>query len=122
MANVAPYLDGYKVTLEIGNLTGGEVVRGSISLEFNRTEPAVPADLTDEKVHDEWRRAIADWTAHSRQVNVEILQPLESGAWTDIDVIVPSAKPNDLDFIRVMVSPTQIGLRRASDKTSQLER
>ena len=84
LANVKPYANGSKITLNFGNLTSARV-------------DGLKAKLDWGKVND--KGVAQNDTAKSREVTfVESLMP---GSWTNSDLVLEGIPPTELGFVRL---------------------
>jgi len=83
LAGVEPYLDGFRVTLSIGNPLDADITDGTISIKFGTS----PTDTL-------------------RTVSQNIDEPIAGGHWTNTVVIIAPAKAEQLDYMGVSLNPT----------------
>jgi hypothetical protein len=89
LKKLEPYLDGYKVTIQIGNPNTATFRGYSVN--------AVWADAGGAK--------------KARTVSTSFPSTLEAGAWIDAEMILPNSAPADVKEIRVSVETNTIELR-----------
>jgi len=82
--SVAPYMDGFKITLRFGNLTSATLTGASVQL---------------------------GWGTNGKK-RVQIAQDFRAGAFTDVEVIVSPASAKDISEIVVTPEFTGVVLRR----------
>jgi hypothetical protein len=87
LVDVQPYLDGYKVTLSIGNPLDADVTDGTISVKFGPSE----ADSLN-------------------TVSQAIEEPLAGGHWTNVSVTIAPARAEQLGYMGVSLDPTGMEL------------
>lgn len=90
--NAAPYLDGHKVTLNIGNTTGA-------TMRAVAVEASLPHDLEAIKL-----AAAAGELVPRRSFSAKLAGDLRAGVWTKVEVIMPGTKPEDLRSFYVNVT------------------
>jgi hypothetical protein len=83
LVDVQPYLDGFKVTLSIGNPLYADITDGTISVKYGTSS-----------------------TDSLSTVSQPIDQPIAGGHWTDVVITVAPAKVEQLDYIGVSLDPT----------------
>jgi hypothetical protein len=83
LINVEPYLDGFKVTLSIGNPLDADVTDGTISIKFGTSA-----------------------TDSLSTVSQAIDQPIAGGRWTDVVVAIAPARAEQLGYMGVSLDPT----------------
>jgi hypothetical protein len=97
LADVRPYANGSRVTLEFGNPTAASINGMKGTVEWGRV---------DERGNPENK------TAKSRDVTFE--KSLLSGAWTRVIVVLDGVPATDLGFVRVRnLDHRGIGLRKS---------
>lgn len=84
--SAAPYLDGFKVTLSIGNLTS--------------------ADFDGAKVH-------LMWGEKPNEKAFNITDTIRAGAFNNVTVVMSPAKPADLKLFSVGLSLSKVKLRKS---------
>lgn len=93
---VTPYLDGFKVRLRIGNLT---------SADFNGAKVTVSwGPPFDEKNPDEYFK-------NQKKREFSLTNKFSSGAFTDLEVVLTPAKPEDVKTLSVGIQLDQLALR-----------
>lgn len=96
IANVVPYANGSKVTLQIGNLTAATIDGLKAKIEWGPVDQSGAPD---------------EGTTRSREVSFK--EKLASGSWTNTDVILERVPPAELGFIRLVdVGHRGVVLRR----------
>ncbi|MGA3007597.1 MAG: hypothetical protein ABSE59_06870 [Opitutaceae bacterium] len=90
IADVEPYLDGYSVTLSIGNPLDADITAGTISIKYGTSS-----------------------TATLNTVTQAIDQPLIGGRWTDVVIVVAPAKVEELGYLGVSLDPSGLFLHHA---------
>ena len=91
-----PYLDGYKVKLRIGNLTNANFNGAKVKLGWGPP--------FDAKNYQEWSKA-------QKSKEVDITTKLASGAFTDVEVSLTPAKPEEVKSFTVGFTLNQLELR-----------
>jgi hypothetical protein len=89
VGNIEPYMDGYKVTLSIGNPLDADITDGTISIKFGTS----PTDTLG-------------------TVSQAINQPIVGGHWTDEVIMIAPAKAEQLDYMGVSLDPTGLVLHQ----------
>jgi hypothetical protein len=95
-----PYLEGYKVHLEVGNPTTLMVNNPTITIQWG---PAFSPSNTD-------KNAFTDWQKSLRQTTTTLGESLKPGFWNDVDVIVSPAKANELAYFKVSIQTDSVSL------------
>jgi len=84
LADIAPYANGSKVRLRFGNPLSSTVTGLKAKLEWGRTDANGSPDNDSRKSKD-----------------FTFTEPLRSGAWTMVSVVLDGVPPTDLGFVRV---------------------
>ena len=92
-----PYLDGYKVRVRIGNLTNANFTNAKLKLGWG---PPFEAGKDFEA-----------WSKSQRSKEVGLTTKLMSGSFTDVDVVLTPAKPEDIKSFTVGFELNQLELR-----------
>ncbi|RYF02141.1 MAG: DUF3251 domain-containing protein [Comamonadaceae bacterium] len=85
IANVVPYANGSKVTLQIGNLTAGSIEGLKAKIEWGTLDQSGLPDL-----------------GSTRSRDVVLKDKLVSGSWTNSDVVLERIAPTELGFVRLV--------------------
>ncbi len=104
VGNATPYLDGYKVTLRVGNLTNANF--NGVKLNIAWGIPRLFETLNDHSFK-EW----AKWDRLLKKKEFAVTTTLESGAYTDIEVNLTPAKPEEIKSFKVSFELDQLELR-----------
>lgn len=105
--NAEPYLDGYKVTLEIGNPLSATYD----GLKFNLTW----GKKYNAKDYDNAGDGYSKWQAGLKKKEVSILEKLMPGSWNRVSLVMSPAKSDELSYIKVKLSSDTLSLRKASE-------
>lgn len=84
IANIAPYANGSKVTLQFGNLSAATIDGLKAKLEWGAV------DKNGTPINE---------SAKSRDVSFN--EPLISGSWTNSNVVLEGVPPQELGFVRL---------------------
>ena len=84
LANVQPYANGTRVTLELGN---------PLNATIDGTKATIEWGSVDQKGSPK------NDTARSREV--KFAESLRPGAWTNVQIVLEGVPPNDLGFVRI---------------------
>lgn len=94
--NTSPYLDGYKIALSIGNLTSATLKGAEVSVVWG-----LPLDLNNFQAYQKSRKS----------KKFKVTNDFPSGAYTDVEVALTPAKPEEIKTISVGVAFDTISLR-----------
>ena len=92
LENIESYANGSRVTLQVGNITSATINGAKATVEWGR----VSSD------------SAADNPTKSREVSFR--NPLRSGSWNTISVVLEGVPPTELGFVRIR-DFTHTGLR-----------
>jgi hypothetical protein len=95
LADVQPYANGSRITLQFGNLLSATIDGAKAKLEWGSV---------DDKGNPR------NDSAHSRQIDFS--NSLRAGAWTNVPVVLEGVPPTDLGFVRVR-DMTHTGIKLA---------
>jgi len=127
--SVEPYLDGYKLVLEIGNPLIAEI-NGTITVISGTATPNMPAQAsgeqnTSEKVDedavrqaDAYSEKISAWTKSLRRTTFFLDSMLKPAAWSKINVIITPAKLEELSHLEVSFSLASLSFSLPQTETS----
>jgi hypothetical protein len=93
---VTPYLDGFKVKLSIGNLTSADFNGARITVTWG---PPFDKKNPSESFRKQQKKEFS------------VTNRLSSGAWTDLEVVLTPAKPEDVKTLSVGIKLNQLALR-----------
>ena len=91
-----PYLDGYKVKLRIGNLTNANFNGAKLKLGWG--------PQYDSQKPEEWEKS-------QKKREISITNMLASGSFTDVEVVLTPAKPEEIKSFTVGFELDQLQLR-----------
>jgi hypothetical protein len=90
IAEVAPYADGTRIKMTIGNLTSGKFTNGQFKLEWGARMPDPQAPATTKAA---WQKTM--------QTQTVTFPSLEPGTFNTVVVSLPRTLPSSVGFIRV---------------------
>jgi hypothetical protein len=93
-----PYLNGYKVTLSIGNLTTATFNSFDLKLKWGAKEP---------EYSDKW----IDWWHGLKTKEQHFTDDLVPGRWNRVEVALVPASANELGFLQVSIETNALTLR-----------
>lgn len=92
-----PYLDGYKVKIRIGNLANANFNGAKLKLGWGP-----PWDS---------QKDLEEWSKAQKTKEMSLTTKLASGSFTDVDVVLTPARPEDIKSFTVGFELNQIELR-----------
>lgn len=93
------YLNGYKITVAIGNIT---------TATFNGCDLTVRWGTREPKGIDEW---IA-WRKTVRTKDEHVTEDLNPGRWNEVEMIILPAKADELSFLELSIRTSTLSLRK----------
>ena len=107
---VEPYLEGYKVHLQIGNPMAMLVSNPKITVEWGAALPKPGADIKDNN------SAYQAWKTSLQQTSITLNSNLRPGFWNDVEIVVSPAKANELDHFMVSIQTDSVSLTHPPDQ------
>jgi hypothetical protein len=102
---VSPYLDGYKVRLLIGNLTSANFSGGKINISWGLPFP----DFDSKTLTDDLEK----YQKSQKQKEFEVTNDFPGGSYTELELSLTPAKPDEIKRISVGVNFTTMWLRNS---------
>jgi hypothetical protein len=107
LRNSQPYLDGHKISIEIGNPYNSDIHDIKIKAKWGpRFEPGK-------------RVRYAEWEKSLLEREFSPLKSIAGGEWTPIDLVLSPAA--SFGYLEVSIDATIISLKRASKRSSHTE-
>ncbi|MEX1245035.1 MAG: hypothetical protein WEB59_06275 [Thermoanaerobaculia bacterium] len=103
LANAEPYLDGFRITLEIGNITSATYHGFELDAEW---PPAIP-EKPDADNMETWSKK-----TEAQKRKFSFTDDLTPGAWTRVRLSLTPAAAEDVKAIEISMETSQIGLRK----------
>jgi len=99
--DASPYLDGYKLSLEIGNPFAATYKDFTLKVKWNKTYDW--AKYTDE--------SYAKWDKTTREKEISFTTSLEAGRWNKVDLILPSTAGDELGYFVLSMDTKIVSLK-----------
>lgn len=96
LIDVKPYLDGYKLILDIGNPTLADYKGFTLNVRWGRK-------IKDFKNSEEWSKSL-------QRKEVSFTKNLNPASWTKVELILSPATPEQLGYIQLSMETPTIGL------------
>lgn len=96
-----PYLDGYKVRLNIGNPSYVTYTGFKLKVKWA-------------KKYDSSKFSYASWSEWSKSIRekeIPFTEKLEPGTWNEVELILSPASADQLGYVRLSIETNQVGLR-----------
>jgi len=107
--DLVPYGDGQKMTLKVGNPYNLTFNGFTLSVRFGRREPQMP-DPNDKAALAQWRDEYSSWNTSLRYKTLSLTDKLAPGAWNTISFVLAPAGPEDVGFIGLGITTSQVSL------------
>jgi len=95
---VSPYLDGYKVKLELGNPTNATYTNFTIKAQWGRS---YDWNKYTPDSHEKWEKSL-----HSK--DIIYTEELKRGVWNKIDMILTPASANELEYLLISIDSKSV--------------
>ena len=116
--NIEPYLNGYKIKLNIANLTSCEISNPEISIRYGRKTIKFPEYRNDlspsenQNILNKYKEDSEKIKNETKTLTIESTTALKSGNWNSVEIIIPSAKTENIELIQVYINAKTISLRK----------
>jgi hypothetical protein len=111
---VEPYLDGFKLVLEIGNPYLVTYSDFNLKCRYGPREPEGQKDATAEQ-SNEFQKNMDEWKKSLKIKELAFTEQLLPGTWTRVEAIITPAKAEDLGYFGVQMTTNKLMLREARD-------
>ena len=98
--DASPYLDGYRVTLNIGNTSSATYKGFDLHAKWNA---AYDWSKYDKASHDRWQKAI-------RSKDDSFTDSLDPGKWNKVDLLIPSTTGEQLGYFVLSMETSTVSL------------
>ena len=102
--NAATYLDGYKVTLDIGNTSAARFKGFTLKVKWGKKYDYANFDAA----------SYARWSKEMQTKDISFAEELRPGAWNRVEVILSSTAADQLGYFVVAVKTNTISLSSAN--------
>ena len=100
LEDAKPFLDGYKLALEIGNVQAVDYRGYTLNIKWG-----VKWDTSGKQDYQEWRKSLR--TKEFRQT-----ERLVAGTWNRLEVAVTPAKPAEIGYIEVQLVTDTVAMTK----------
>ncbi len=100
LQNVEPYLDGFRITLNIGNLTSARYDGFKLSATWG------PRYDWDKFTPETYKK----WESQKQSKDFSYTDSLMPGTWNKADLILPTTTPSQVGFIQVSIDTDIVSL------------
>ena len=108
LKNVEPYLDGYRVTVKVGNPLSADYSNLKFDVSWGKKYESKDA-ANDPKAFQNWQASL-----HTKEISMP--DKLLSGSWNMIQLVLSPAKSDELGYISIKLSTKTASLRTPLEK------
>jgi hypothetical protein len=109
-----PYLEGYRVTVELGNPLAADYDNAEIHVAWGGSEPSAYNEvLTNANALQKFNNAYQTWKNSLHSNDIPIPGRLFAGKWNKIQLVLSPAKPSDLGYVRIKLDTPSVSLKTA---------
>jgi hypothetical protein len=108
--NVQPYLDGQKLTLRIGNPSLLTVSGFKLTATWGTHSPRYPANNPSTEEFAAWIEEYKRWERSLRVKEIDSPTDLKPGVWSNVDVVITPAKPEELAYLKLLMTTNKVSL------------
>ena len=107
LEDVTPYLEGFKVRLNIGNPSVATYVGFTLNVKGGRNDNA----LNNREIDDKWQAAYDEWKASQWEKKFSFPGSLEPARWNVVEFVISPAKAQDIGYLEVGMETSAVSLR-----------
>lgn len=96
--DVSPYLNGYKIILNIGNPSAADFADATIHLKWGKPYNA--------------KLSMDVWENSLRSQDTKLTTNLSSATWNTVEIILAPASPDELQYLRLSMDTPSVILRK----------
>ena len=101
LKNIERYLNGYKATISIGNISSATFKGFELTMSWAAAEPSISnANI------DAWTK----WYNSRKTKNEKYTQDLVPGAWNQVEIILLPARADELGYLEVSLATNTVSL------------
>lgn len=103
LEDAVPYVDGYKITINVGNPS--TATYSGIKVDLKHGKRFDIKDISkDPKLYDQWKKGLKERTFN-------ISKELKPGTWNKVDLVVAPAKGEDIAYLEMSLETDSVKLR-----------
>jgi len=99
--NVAPYVDGFKVTCNFGNPSSATYAGFKLKAKWGARFDAKAKGVT----YDQWQS-----TLHEKEIT--LMEQLRAGAWNPVSFVVSPAKADEFGYLELSMTTDHVSLTK----------
>ena len=104
LKNVEPYLDGYRISLDVGNPLSATYKNLKFNVSWGKKYDSKES-ANDPNAYQKWVS-----TLHTKEISV--VDDLAAGAWNKVQLVLSPAKSDELGYISIKLTTDTASLRR----------
>lgn len=111
-----PYLDGYKISLRIGNVHSLTYNGFQLSCRYGPRYPELPridpaaSAVASAEAYKRWADDCAKWQSSIKEKVVSFTEDLKPGIWNPVSFVLAPVTPGELGYIRIGITTDQVSL------------
>jgi len=109
-----PYLDGHKLTLNIGNPYYMKYSGFTMKVRFGTRPPDYLKEPTPEQT-TQWQKKYNEWEKSLTYKELNFTDELLPGTWTKVEMILAPSKPDEVAYISVSMKTDQVSLLKSKE-------
>ncbi len=107
-----PYLEGYRVTLELGNPLAADYANCQVHVAWGRSEPEANSEMfTNVNAFETYTNAYRSWETSLKSNDIPIPGRLIAGRWNEVQLVLSPAKSSDLGYVRIKLDTPAVTLK-----------
>jgi hypothetical protein len=104
LKNVEPYLDGYRISLDVGNPLSATYKNLKFNVSWGKKYDSKES-ANDPNAYQKWLSAL-----HTKEISV--VDDLAAGTWNKVQLVLSPAKSDELGYISIKLTTDTASLRR----------
>jgi hypothetical protein len=115
--NAAPYLEGHRIKLRLGNPLNMQFSGFKLKFKFGRKPPALPGTgktkpQNSGKTIEQWQKDYQMWKTTLKSAEESFTDDLKPGSWTTVEATLPQTKPEDIAYLEIAIDTDRISLSK----------
>lgn len=108
VSDVAPYADGARITLNIGNPSTATIPDARVIIKYGQRQAALQKDTPLAAR----LKSYNDWNTQLRTKETPLTEGLAPGTWNEIAIALPGIKPDALGYLDIQIQFDSLILRK----------
>jgi hypothetical protein len=101
LGKAEPYLDGYNVEIDVGNLSNATLVGFKISARWAKQYRQEDGNHFD-------------WYSKQKKKELSLTGSLLSGKWNSVQLILPDTKPSDFGYLNISIETNTVSMGKSA--------